>query len=113
MTENAKRYFDLKADYNQAEVNVQEDDRTMVVTGPVAVDANDSSRIAALEQSPAIKSITLDEYANATDFSKLTVAQLDDRFGETEGYPVGGNKDAKVAFAKATAGNVDNEEDES
>jgi hypothetical protein len=97
-----KRYFDLKADYTRLEINVQESDSPVVVTGPVAVDSP-SGLAAALAENPAVKEISVDEFAKATDFSKLTVAQLDDRFGGEDGYPVDGNKDAKVAFAKKSS----------
>jgi len=40
---------------------------------------------------------------DAVDFAKHTVAELDEAFGDLEGYPADGNKADKVAFAEAHA----------
>lgn len=103
-----KRYFDLKGDTTRVETNVQDTDRTLIVTGPIAVDAGDANTLYALEQSPGIKEISVKEYAAATDYSKLTVEALDARFGHEDGYPAKGSKAAKVAFATKTTPEEDN-----
>jgi hypothetical protein len=41
------------------------------------------------------------EEADPDDYSTWTVAQLDEEFGDVEGYPSSGNKADKVAFAES------------
>jgi hypothetical protein len=98
------RYYDLKGDTTRVEVNVQEHDETYVLDGPTAT--SEPGVIAALDENPSVKAITLDAYTKATDVTKLTVKQLDERFGSAEGYPASGNRDAKLAFAKTEGGNA-------
>jgi hypothetical protein len=103
-------------------------DMQPVVVGPGSYSSPDpdteAARLVPLSEHPSAESISEDYGAdamaagdddgsgeakaateeNGDEISALTVAELDDQYGDEEGYPTDGKKSDKVAFAREHEG---------